>query len=225
MQIKFININKNDFNSIITSMSKDLLLENGKLKLLPHNFYSGYSSEEIQLFCRELGRYGLPTIELVDFVKSVINGRTAIEIGSGCGDLGYHLGIPMTDSKMQDTEEIKNIYKQMMQPIVPYPADIEKLEGIEAIEKYKPQVVVASWVTQWVNPYVWPNRKGSVYGVMESKILELAETYIFIGNMGSHSDKEIFANEHTFIHNVASIPILSRAIDQSKNFMAIWSKK
>jgi hypothetical protein len=41
------------------------------------------------------------TVELVAWLHDRIAGRKAIEIGAGMGDLGYHLGIPQTDSYAQ----------------------------------------------------------------------------------------------------------------------------
>jgi hypothetical protein len=195
----------------LKDISSELLLPNGKLKLLDHADYAKFTPEEIRLFCHKHGRYGLPTIEAVDFIKTLIAGRSVIEIGSGHGDLGYHLGIPMTDSKIQFQPDVRMLYKLMGQTVIEYPEDVEKLDALEAIKKYKPQVVVASWITQWISPDEPQTSGGSVYGIKEDEMLEKVEQYIMIGNLKIHGDKKILAREHTifkplFIRSRASYP-------------------
>lgn len=219
--IELIDIKTSDLDELIKKMSSELLLENGKIKLLPYNFYDKYTHQQIRLFFHHQARYGIPTTELVYFLKdSIIKDLSAIEIGCGHGDLGYHLGIKTTDSRMQENKHIAKIYKAMLQPVIKYPDDVEKLDAIEAIKKYKPKVVVASWVTQWVDISKTPYKTGVENGVKENEILELVDTYVLIGNLDSHGNKDIFKYDHTIV----SLPTRSRATDQSKNFIATWNK-
>lgn len=131
----------------IKDISGELLEPNGKLRIISCKEYEKFDWNSFRFFCHQYARYGLPTIELVEYLKRVIGDRSTIEIGAGAGDLGWRLGIPMTDSKIQDQPEIAETYSKLGQPVIKYGADVEKLECIEAINKYKPKVVIASWVT------------------------------------------------------------------------------
>jgi hypothetical protein len=195
----------------VRDISPELLLPNGKLKLLAHADYDKFTRTELRIFCHYHARYGLPTIEAVDFIKNLIAGRSAIEIGAGHGDLGYHLGIPMTDSKIQFRQDVRQIYERSGQPIIQYPEDVERLEALEAIQKYQPKVVIASWITQWIPEDVKPTSGGSIHGIKEDEMLDKIEQYIMIGNLKIHGDKKILAREHTiyrplFIKSRASYP-------------------
>src|SRR5579862_6244328 len=114
-----INIRTLDTKKI-TDISNDLLLENGKIKLLTYREYLNFKWESFRYFCHQYARYGIPTVELIEFLKKEIGDRDAIEIGAGCGDLGYHLGIRMTDSKIQEDTKIVSLYKEMRQPAIQY---------------------------------------------------------------------------------------------------------
>jgi hypothetical protein len=96
-----------------------------------------YRQEHLMLWCVKSARYTIPTIELIDFLKARIGNRKAIEIGSGNNDLGWYLGIPQTDSYIQQTEAMKTLYSALGQvPTSPKP-DVEKLDAIAAIKKYQ----------------------------------------------------------------------------------------
>jgi hypothetical protein len=197
----------------IRDISNDLLMPNGKLKLLSSLDYAKYTTQELQLFGYKNARYGIPTIELVEYIKTIIGDRSAIEIGSGHGDLGYHLGIPMTDSKIQTTLEIKAYYEALRQPLIDYPEDVEKIEALDAVKKYKPQVVVGSWLTTYS---AGPAEYGSSpAGIKEDEILNLVETYILVGNLDSHADKPILKT-HGGYEKKGSF-IISRAKNPQNN--------
>jgi hypothetical protein len=201
-------------------LSVDLIREDGKLKLLPADHYKQYRWEDFRYFCHEYARYGIPTIELVDYIKQIIDDRCAIEIGAGAGDLGFHLGIHMTDSKkQQDDLIIRAYYKAMNQPTIKYPKDVEKIDSLEAVKKYKPKVVVASWITPYSKHETTFGSNPN--GVKEDKILELVDTFIIIGNIGIHGDKPILS----FTHKSVNAPwIVSRAKNDGKNVIFIWEK-
>lgn len=203
------------FRDQITDISSELLMDNGKLKLLPYKDYEKFTWEDFRYFCHEKARYGIPTRESVSFINEIINGRSAIEIGSGYGDLGYHLGIPMTDSRLEFEPAIRAKYEAMGQPIIFYPDDVEKIDALEAVKKYKPQVVVASWVTPY-SPY--PTEYNSIpFGVKESEIFDLIETYILVGNFDTHYGRPLLLNTHREIKEPF---IITRAQNQEHN--RIW---
>ncbi len=98
----------------------------GRMKLLDAATICQYPYVHLWLWMQRRGRYGLPTRELVDFLKEKIAGRRVIEIGAGMGDLGFHLGVTMTDSHIQTLPEMRMLYKlQGAEPIAP-PSDVEK---------------------------------------------------------------------------------------------------
>jgi hypothetical protein len=144
-----------------------------------------------------MARYLLPTVELVDHLKSVIVGRKAIEIGSGSGDLARFLGIPATDNYCQDWPEVKEFYEITGQPRVRYGDNVERLDALEAVEKYKPDIVIGAWVTQWIDPKLPPPPEGgSIYGIKEDELLEKVPVYIMIGAEGIHGRKRILKRPH-----------------------------
>jgi len=195
----------------------DLLDERGQLKLLPTAAYDAFSRESLIAWCYHNARYGVPTIELVQWLKDRIGGRSAIEIGSGAGDLAYHLGIPATDSKLQKKPAVRAFYDLAGQPVIRYPKFVQNLDALEAIEEYRPEVVVASWVTHWVDPNL-PLPSGAIgcmYGVREDLLLATGVTYILIGNLHVHKQKPIFALPHEehnlpFLRSRATFPDLNR---------------
>lgn len=203
----------------LKDISPELLLPNGKLKLFPAKFYDDKNKSDLLLFCHNYARYGIPTIELIDFLIQKIDGRSAIEIGSGHGDLGYHLNINMTDSKIQRKPEVQQVYKEMKQPLIDYPDDVEEIEALDAIEKYKPSVAIASWITTYA-PSAMPYGS-SPYGIKEDKILDKIETFIIIGNNDLHRDKPICKLPHLEIYEPW---IKSRATNLENNRIYIWDR-
>lgn len=203
----------------LKDISQELLLPNGKMKLLPSAFYDAKDKNDLRLFCYNYARYGIPTTELIDFLIQKIDGRSAIEIGSGHGDLGYHLNIKMTDSKMQNFPEVQENYKKMKQPLIDYPDDVEELEAIEAVYKYMPSVVIASWITTYA-PYDM-SYSSSPYGIKEAKILDKIETFIIVGNNDLHGDKPIRKLPHLEIYEPW---IKSRATNPENNRIYIWDR-
>ncbi len=203
----------------LKDISQELLLPNGKMKLLPAAFYDAIDKGNLRLFCHSYARYGIPTTELIDFLIQKIDGRSAIEIGSGHGDLGYHLNIKMTDSKIQKNPEIQESYRAMKQPIIDYPDDVEEIDALDAVEKYKPSVVVASWVTTYA-PHVMPYGSNP-HGIKETKILDKIETFIIVGNNDLHGDKPIRKLPHLEIYEPW---IKSRATNPENNRIYIWDR-
>ncbi len=75
-----------------------LLDDNGVMRLLPAARLDAIPNQALRLWCHNHARYGLPTAELIEWLQFFVKSYKAIEIGSGCGDLAFHLGIPATDS-------------------------------------------------------------------------------------------------------------------------------
>lgn len=204
----------------LRDIREEVLEPDRKLRMLPTAQWKTYLPNEIKAFAHFTGRYGLPTIELILYLKDIIDGRSAIEIGAGNGDLGSRLGITMTDSKMQNLKSVRDKYKGMGQRVIEYPDDVEELEALAAVKKYMPAVVVASWITTY-SPF--PVHYGSSpYGVQEKEILDMVETFIIIGNFDTHGDKPIRKFKHETINARFN---LSKAKNQDNNRIFIWDKR
>ena len=198
---------------------KKELLENGRIKLYPAAFFDSFDPVDLKVFCYKNARYGLITKELVECLKDLIKDRRAIEIGSGYGDLGYHLGIPMTDNKQQNWPELRSYYAALGQPIIDYPRDVVQMDALDAVLFYKPKVVVASWVTQWIDPDKPPTTPGNAWGIKEDEILKHVECYAMLGNKKVHDSKFICSLPHREL----SLPFLrSRSSDNGLDRVYIW---
>lgn len=175
-----------------------LIDEKGLVRVVPASALAGVPDGHMQFWCLKRAVYGLPTVELVEWLRDKIAGRRAIEIGSGNGALGRALGIPRTDSRMQERPEIAERYRLQGQPTISYPDDIEKLDALEAIKTHKPEVVVASWVTQLYRGRTREEhaRGGNMFGVDEDALLDAGVDYIHIGATSSHSAKWILSRQH-----------------------------
>jgi hypothetical protein len=201
----------------IKDLTDELIMDNGKMKLLSYKDYDKFDWKDFRTFCHVNARYGVPTIELVDYLRQAIDGRSAIEIGAGAGDLGFHLGIKMTDSKMQERPDIIKSYTAMRQPLIKYPDDVEKLDALEAVKKYKPDVVIGSWITTYA-PHEMPYGSNP-WGIKEKEILSKVETFIIVGNTNVHGDKPLRQKKHLTIHGNW---IVSRAQNPDHNCIFVW---
>lgn len=175
--------------------------------------------DDLQAWCHSHARYGLVTQELVHWLRHMIAGRNAIEIAAGMGDLGFAVGIPMTDSAVQTTPVVRLYYSLHGVLTIDPPKDVERLEASEAVAKYKPEVVVASWATQL---YKEGDVDGSVFGVDEERLITEVDTYIHIGNLRVHREKRILATTH----DVYEFPWLcSSALYPQLNRIWVWNRR
>lgn len=197
-----------------------LLDENGILKLLPASVYDTFDRNGLRLFCHNHARYGLPTVETVAWLRDYIGTRPCIEIGSGSGDLAHHLQIRGTDNCMQRWEEVRLHYGLIGQPVINYPPWIEQVDAVHAVMNHKPEVVLASWVTEWIDPDLPPPpHGGNAFGVKENFILDYGVTYILIGNDAVHGKKQIMSRKHDRFY----FPFLrSRAKHSDLNCIYVW---
>ena len=171
--------------------------DENRLNLLKCSDYDGFSPVAIRLFTHLTARYLLPTVELVEYLKAFIGDKKAIEIGSGAGDLARFLGIPATDNYCQDWPEMAAFYDATSQPRIQYGSNVERLDALDAVRKYKPDIVIGAWVTQWIDPNLpFPLEGGSMYGIKEEEVLELAPMYVMIGAQGIHWGKKILQQPH-----------------------------
>lgn len=198
----------------------DLLDQDGRLRLLPSAAYDDIAPDTLRYWCNRNSRYGLPTSELIGWLRDLIGNRKAIEIGSGNGDLSYHLGIPGTDNKMQARLDIAAYYMAMGQPVVDYPDWVQEMDALEAVRLHKPEVTIASWVTHWIDPELPPPvGGGNMFGVKEDVIIETGTTYVMLGNLAVHRHKPILA----LPHEEHALPFLrSRSLKPELDRVFIW---
>lgn len=194
----------------------DIMLDkSGLVKPVESKVLESIPHLHLMQWCVENAVYQICTVELIEWLKAQIDGRTAIEIGSGRGGIGRALGIKCTDSYMQTIPAITEYYRALGQaPIFP-PGFVEKIDANEAVNKYKPEVVIGCYIT---HRYVGGD-DGNEFGPVEENIIDRA-TYIHVGNLNVHKAKTILGvrppKEFRF-------PWLrSRARDQSLNMIWVW---
>jgi len=202
----------------LTYLERNLFDSNKQLQVVPASFYESISQNDLSYFCWKHGFYCLPTVELCDWLKQKINGRSAIEIGAGHGAVCKYLGIPGTDNRLQDDPMVKSAYALQGQPCVNYPSHLIKMTGNEAVKHFKPEVVIACWVTQiYLETEHW--RGGNMYGVDENAILNDVSCYIHVGHLGTHSTKRILSKPHEKF----SFPwMYCRSMDTDKQIIYVW---
>lgn len=206
--------------SQINDISQHMLDDAGDLRVVPAHVLQGTSKEERMLFGVRRGLYSFPTVELCDFLKNRIQGRSALEIGAGHGALAKSLGIRASDNHQQNDPQIKAYYDALGQTTVPYGAHVENLDAMDAVRKHQPEVVIACWVTHRFDP-ARPGLGGNAMGVDEAKIIDSCDEYIFIGNERVHKDKPIWALPH---EKITPPWLYSRAGNGSADFIGIWSR-
>jgi hypothetical protein len=215
MQIKSIEPSQEDHNQV-NELIKNLFV--GKeLIIKPHSYFKDYSRSAIRYFLHLNGIYCLPTQELIDFLKHEIGENSAIEIGAGVGAIGKALNIPTTDSRLQERDDIKFTYAMMMQPVIKYPDHVEKLEAVEAVNKYKPQVVLGAYIT---NKWIEEKKIGNFWGVDEPLLLKKIKQYIHIGDLSTHSYKPLMQVRHV-TYSKYHVPWL--IIRGQNPFIGIWT--
>lgn len=197
----------------------DVLLDaKGRMIVPPAALYETLPPGQLRAWCHFRGVYQLACSELVDWARDRIAGRRAIEIGAGRGWLGRALGIPMTDSRVMERLDMAMFYRLTGQPVTPYGDDVEKLEALEAIARYKPEVVIGCWVTQLHLP---GDDHGSAFGVDEVRLLDRVSEYIVVGNANVHGGKRICKREHA---EFKAPWIWSRAARPELNTIYTWGK-
>jgi hypothetical protein len=200
----------------------DILLKDGELQVLSAADLLQIEYLDLRLWCHKKGIYGIPSKELIEIIKSHLVDNKSIEVGGGCGVFGRALGIPSTDSMIQSTPEMQAIYGLLGQPVVSYGSDVIELEASAAINKYKPDVVFGSWVTQYVSDdEPVPEGGGSVYGLKESEFMPHIKKYIVYGNDAAHDKKEIFKDKQFKVERIYHCDFFSRASKPELNCLYI----
>lgn len=205
----------------VPDLSPDVLDSRGNLRVMPAEYYAKTSVTARYLLGANYGYYGLPTTELVLWLRELIGTRSAIEVGAGAGTLSAALGIVGTDNCMQQNPILREHYEtRLKQAVVPYGRNVLRMDAAEAVRELKPQVVLACWLTHKFDP-ARPEAEGNMFGVVEEDLIANCETYVMIGNAHVHRNKSIWRLPHT---RVEPPWLYSRAHNGSKDFIAVWGK-
>jgi hypothetical protein len=194
----------------------DLMLDkDGSVKPIESAKLDAIPLDHIRIWCGKNAIYQICTVELVEWLKNEIAGRNAIEIGAGVGGIGKALGIHSTDSYMQTNEAVAQYYKALGQKPTQPPSYVEKIDANDAVDKYKPEVVVGAFITHRHTG----GDVGNAFGPLEEQIINKA-TYIHVGNINVHKSKPILA----LPHKEYTFPWLrTRCANQSLNRIWIWN--
>lgn len=203
----------------LESLDQKLLDDAGRIRLHPTSFCADIPTIHLRAWCVKNARYQIPTVELVEWLKRIINDRPAIEIGSGNGDLYFHLGIPGADNYCQQKLDVQLYYKLLKQPPTNPPPDVLQLDAVEAIKQFAPEVVIGAWITQKAY-HDDPIGHGNMYGPGEEEIIRHSH-YVHIGNSVVHGTKRILKYPHDCFSPVG---LVSRAQDSECNCIYSWKK-
>lgn len=95
-------------------------------------------------FCYYKGLYHIPTVEFVDELADEIRKLgpgPVVEVCAGNGKLSYHLSKRGVYTKATDDYSWKDIKRQG--------SLVENFSCIEALETYKPRIVITSWIPNY----------------------------------------------------------------------------
>lgn len=183
-----------------------------------------YRESDINAVMCILGLYTLPTIELIEWLRYQIEDDPeyypdAIEICAGTGCIGRSLGIPITDSCLQDKPNIKELYHKSGQYTIEYPSDIIKMDAHEAVKEYQPEYIIGSYVTARYG--TGGKDYGNMYGVDNMWIANNCHKYFYIGNLLTHAKEPVLKRKHKEL----SFPWLVTRGDSSKARIFIFENK
>ena len=184
--------------------------------------------EDLRTWCHYRGVYGIPTVELLDFLKDILatddtRMGSVIEVGAGNGCFGRLLGIPATDSLIQLDPDVAAWYARTQQPTVNYGSNVLEFEASEAIDIFKPDIVFGSWVTQYIAPDDFSDPgTGSVYGLKEEEFMPKLKKYVVYGNDAVHGRTRLFNSPKVKVTQHRNIDhFWSRAGDHGRNALYV----
>ncbi len=187
------------------------------------DFYHHYSTEAWALACGNQGVYQIITKELVTFIKHLTKDTNCIEVCSGLGTLGRALEIPRIDRMVNQIPEVAAYYATMENELnkqIEYPVDIENMTAHQAVLKYNPQWIVASWVTQKLMP---GSKVGQMYGPLEEHFID-SRNYIHLGS--GQNEVHIKKRINKFPHYIIEADwIVAKDSYKAPSQMRIWCEE
>lgn len=223
---KLKQIHKGNYSEIDLNVYAPIalkILQNwNPLLSLDMEFYNAYPPEAWALACGNRGVYQLITNETLCFIQHLVKGSRAIEVCAGIGTIGRSLKIPTTDRMVNKIWEANLYYKahdNFYNKPIEYPKDIEQITAHQAIKKYDPQWIIASWVTQKLIP---GPKIGQMYGPMEEEFID-GRNYIHLGSGQNlvHQKKRINKKSHWVIE---ADWIVARDSHKSQSQIRIWAQ-
>lgn len=185
---------------LMTEVMKMITDENGLVKPVPYDSVKDVGKGNLNIIMQTMGLYTFPTAEVVEFLRGEIDdgdpdyAPDAIEICAGTGWIGRNLDIPITDSHLQEREDIMKAYISNNCMPIKYPKDVEKMDAITAIKHYEPEFVIGSYVTRkWG---IGSKKVGSIYGVDTSWVVNNCHKFFLIGNENVHGGDPIMKRKH-----------------------------
>ena len=154
----------------------------------------------LNMVMQALGLYTFPTRELTDWLAAEIDDdpelepHTAIEICCGTGWIGRTLGIPITDSRLQEQEDVRKAYVAQGAVPIDYPMDVEPLDALSAIRRYEPEYVIASYCTHLYG--TGSLKSGNSFGVDTRWVRSHCRRFYHIGNDDIHSRDPLMRLPH-----------------------------
>lgn len=196
---------------------ENLLFKEDEFQIVPFKEYQRFNLGMLVLFGHKHALYTFPTTELIDFLRIEIGDMSAIEVCAGKGIIGKALGIPCTDSFLQDRPDVRKYYEELGQPPIAYGGHVIKEEANDSVRERKPECVIGSWVTaKWDNEL----KKGNYWGPDDRDFLKHCKKYIHIGNQYTHDWKPITLVSH---RTVREPWIVSRSVKPDGNYIQIWT--
>lgn len=199
----------------------DILMDNNFVKPLSYKEILKIDRDNFVYWCLQRGVYQYPTIELLEWLKNYFNVPISevLEIGAGNGAFSRYLGTKATDSKIQETPELKHKYLLNNITTTNPPDDVEKINAIAAIKKYKPKIVFGTYIS---SRFKKGDVEGFQDGVDHEKLwnFEFIRKYIMVGNIRLHKN-------HTFLkykHEEYYEPWLISRSEQTLNRIFVWEK-
>jgi hypothetical protein len=213
----FIEMDKKEQEEMLQRMDS-LFLSFRIPRMVSRTLYEDQDPLHIAAWANKRGFYSLPTIELGEFIREWIGGRSAHEIGAGHSAMARYLGIYHSDPRYQDKKGWANSAAQAANlPTAYVPAYVANKNADQVLCSYKPKVILAQWVTP----------KGTTshtnfYGPDYPALMEQVETLIFVGNQ----------SVHPYIREALGTPaiemkgthIVSRAMKPEENVVWVWGK-
>jgi hypothetical protein len=192
---------------------------------LPYAEIENDTEATLNIVMQALGLYTFPTKELTDWLHNEIDDdpelepHSAIEICCGTGWIGRTLGIPITDSRMQERDDIRELYRREGAMTISYPMDVEPLDALSAIRKYEPEYVIASYCT-WLYG-TGGSKYGNSLGVDTRWVRSHCRRFYHIGNDDIHSRDPLMKMPHKRL----SFDWLVTRGDSSKARIYVWENK
>jgi len=192
---------------------------------LPYAEIKNDTEATLNIVMQALGLYTFPTKELTDWLHNEIDDdpelepHSAIEICCGTGWIGRTLGIPITDSRMQERDDIRELYRREGAMTISYPMDVEPLDALSAIRKYEPEYVIASYCTCLYG--TGGSKYDNSLGVDTRWVRSHCRRFYHIGNDDIHSRDPLMKMPHKRL----SFDWLVTRGDSSKARIYVWENK